>query len=110
MLDLYDVGGDRWTELITLTREAKQKDWWRACDLDDRGYVPLEAEATLVRDYTLGYVPGLPQTKDYAPGAVPDLTAPTYRARAGERHRGADDPPAAAHQRRTPAGAGGDRR
>jgi len=29
MLDLYDVGGDRWTELIALTRAAKQRGWWR---------------------------------------------------------------------------------
>jgi transcriptional regulator with XRE-family HTH domain len=28
MLDLYDVGGDRWTEIIDLTREARQKGWW----------------------------------------------------------------------------------
>ena len=28
--------------------------------------MPLEAEASLVRDYTLGYVPGLLQTADYA--------------------------------------------
>ncbi|MGH3611699.1 MAG: DUF5753 domain-containing protein [Pseudonocardia sp.] len=28
--------------------------------------MPLEAEATLVRDYMLGYVPGLLQTADYA--------------------------------------------
>jgi transcriptional regulator with XRE-family HTH domain len=66
MLDLYDAGGDRWTELIELTRLARQHGWWRAYGLDDSGYVPLEAEATLVRDYTLGYVPGLLQTEDYA--------------------------------------------
>ena len=28
MLDLYDVGGDRWTEIIDLVREARQKGWW----------------------------------------------------------------------------------
>jgi transcriptional regulator with XRE-family HTH domain len=66
MLDLYDAGGDRWTELIDLTRWARQHGWWRAYGFDDRGYVPLEAEATLVRDYTMGYVPGLLQTEDYA--------------------------------------------
>jgi transcriptional regulator with XRE-family HTH domain len=66
MLDLYDIGGDRWTELIAMTRWARQRGWWRAYGLDDTGYVPLEAEATMVRDYTLGYVPGLLQTEDYA--------------------------------------------
>ena len=34
--------------------------------MDDNGYIPLETEATLVRDFTLGYVPGLLQTPDYA--------------------------------------------
>jgi transcriptional regulator with XRE-family HTH domain len=65
MLDLYDAG-DRWGELIELTRQCRQRGWWRAYGLDDRGYVPLEAEATLVRDFTLGYIPGLLQTADYA--------------------------------------------
>jgi transcriptional regulator with XRE-family HTH domain len=66
MLDLYDVGGERWKELIELTREARKHGWWRTYGLDDTGYVPLEAEATLVRTYTLGFLPGLLQTEDYA--------------------------------------------
>jgi transcriptional regulator with XRE-family HTH domain len=66
MLDLFDVGGDRWTELLDLTRAAGAKGWWRAYGLDDQGYVPLESEATTVRDYTVTYVPGLLQTADYA--------------------------------------------
>ncbi|TWF74802.1 helix-turn-helix protein [Pseudonocardia hierapolitana] len=66
MLDLFDVGGDRWTEILELTREASAKGWWRAYGLDDRGYVPLEAEASTIRDFTVTYVPGLLQTADYA--------------------------------------------
>ena len=66
MLDLYDIGGDRWTELIAMTRWARQRGWWRAYGFDDSGYVPLEAETTLVRDCTLTYLPGLLQTEDYA--------------------------------------------
>jgi hypothetical protein len=66
MLDLYDVGGDRWTETIDLARAARKRGWWRAYGADDRGYVPLEAEASLVRDYTVAHVPGLLQTADYA--------------------------------------------
>lgn len=65
MLDLYD-GAQRWEELVELTRQTRQKGWWRAYGLDDRGYVPLEAAACLVRDVTLGVVPGLLQTPDYA--------------------------------------------
>jgi transcriptional regulator with XRE-family HTH domain len=66
MLDLFDVGGDRWTEILELTREASTKGWWRAYGLDDKGYLPLESEASAVRDYTVTYVPGLLQTADYA--------------------------------------------
>jgi hypothetical protein len=33
MLDVYDVGGARWTELLDLTREALQPGWWRAYGL-----------------------------------------------------------------------------
>ena len=66
MLDLYGVGGERWAELIELTRQTRQKGWWRAYGLDDKGYVPLKTEATLVRDFTLIYVPGLLQTAGYA--------------------------------------------
>jgi transcriptional regulator with XRE-family HTH domain len=66
MLDLFDVGGDRWTEILDLTREASAKGWWRAYGLDDKGYLPLEAEASAVRDFTVTYVPGLLQTAAYA--------------------------------------------
>jgi transcriptional regulator with XRE-family HTH domain len=66
MLDLFDVRGDQWGEILDLTREASTKGWWRAYGLDDKGYVPLEAEASTVRDFTVTYVPGLLQTADYA--------------------------------------------
>jgi hypothetical protein len=66
MLDLFDVGGDRWTEILELTREASAKGWWRAYGLDDRCYVPLEADATTVREFAVSTVPGLLQTADYA--------------------------------------------
>jgi len=33
--------------------------------LDDRGFVSIEAEASRVRTYQLGYVPGLLQTETY---------------------------------------------
>jgi transcriptional regulator with XRE-family HTH domain len=50
MMDVYGVVGPQWEELLDLTRAASEKGWWRAYGLDDKGYVPLEAEATLVRE------------------------------------------------------------
>jgi transcriptional regulator with XRE-family HTH domain len=66
MLDLYDVGGDRWTELVELAREAQQPGWWRAYGLGNNSYIAFETEASRVQVFTLGYVPGLLQTADYA--------------------------------------------
>jgi hypothetical protein len=67
MLDLYDVGGDRWTELVELAREANQPGWWRAYGLGKHTwYIGYETEASRVQVFTLGYVPGLLQTADYA--------------------------------------------
>jgi transcriptional regulator with XRE-family HTH domain len=103
MLDLYDVGGDRWTELIDLTRQARQKGWWEAYGLDRQGfYVGYETEASRVHDFTLGYVPGLLQTAAYARALF--VAAPirrtdeqltnivTVRMLRQNRLRSADDP------------------
>ncbi|MEO7193486.1 MAG: helix-turn-helix transcriptional regulator [Pseudonocardiaceae bacterium] len=65
MLDLYDVGGAQWGEIIDMTREAKQKGWWHAYGLGNAGYLALETDAAVVYDYQLGYIPGLLQTADY---------------------------------------------
>ncbi len=65
MLDLYDAG-DRWEELLSLARAAKQRGWWQAYGLGVQSYVGFETEASLVRDFTVSYVPGLLQTADYA--------------------------------------------
>lgn len=66
LLDIYGVTADRWEEYFELSRAARQPGWWRSYGLDNKGYVPLEADASLVRDFTLCYVPGLLQTADYA--------------------------------------------
>lgn len=65
MLDLYNAPED-WSRLISLARLARQRGWWRGYGLDDRGYVPLEASATLVREFNVTVVPGLLQTAEYA--------------------------------------------
>jgi transcriptional regulator with XRE-family HTH domain len=66
MLDVYDVGGARWTELVELAREANQPGWWRAYGLGNNTFIAFETEASRVQVFTLGYVPGLMQTADYA--------------------------------------------
>jgi transcriptional regulator with XRE-family HTH domain len=66
LLDIYGVTADRWPEILELSRAARQHGWWRAYGLDDKGYIPLEADATLVKEFALAYVPGLLQTTEYA--------------------------------------------
>ncbi len=66
MLDVYDVGGDRWTSVIELARQARGQGWWRAYGLGNTDYVAFEAEATRVQEIAIGYVPGLLQTPEYA--------------------------------------------
>jgi transcriptional regulator with XRE-family HTH domain len=67
MLDEYEVMGDEWAEYLQLTREARQPGWWRAYGGSKNGnYIGLETEATLVREFTLNYPPGLLQTAEYA--------------------------------------------
>jgi transcriptional regulator with XRE-family HTH domain len=65
MLDLFDAGGDNWTELLALAREAGRRGWYRAYGLGDNSYVGYETEATQVLEYALGFVPGLLQVPDY---------------------------------------------
>jgi transcriptional regulator with XRE-family HTH domain len=66
MLDEYGVGGDEWEEYLQLTRQARQKGWWLNLGLGDDSYIGFETEASLVRDYTVDYVPGLLQTRRYS--------------------------------------------
>jgi transcriptional regulator with XRE-family HTH domain len=65
MLDLYNVGGAQWTEIIDLTREARKKDSRHAHRPGGQGYLVLEADAAVVHNYQLTFVPGLLQTEDY---------------------------------------------
>jgi transcriptional regulator with XRE-family HTH domain len=53
MLDLYDVGGSRWTELVELAREANQPGWWKAYGLGKHNwYIGYETEAARVHVFT----------------------------------------------------------
>lgn len=66
LLDLFGVPYDRWPEYENMLRAGAERGWWHAFGLKDQGYVPLEADATLVRDYNPLVLPGLLQTADYA--------------------------------------------
>lgn len=65
MLDLYGVIVNDYDDYTRMYDRAREKGWWHAYGLDDRGFVSIEAEASAVREYEVGHVPGLLQTEAY---------------------------------------------
>lgn len=65
MLDLYGVIVSDYCDYIRMFDRAGERGWWHAYGLDDRGFVSIEAEASGVREYEIGHVPGLLQTEAY---------------------------------------------
>jgi transcriptional regulator with XRE-family HTH domain len=70
LCDLYDVDDEQRRHLMELASESKQRAWWQPLGLPYSTYVGLEAEASCISDYGLGYIPGLLQTADYARAVV----------------------------------------
>jgi transcriptional regulator with XRE-family HTH domain len=68
MLDLFGVIVSDYDEYIRMFDRARERGWWHAYGLDDQGYVSLEAEASEVWNYELGYIPGLLQSEGYMRG------------------------------------------
>ncbi|MQA09554.1 MAG: helix-turn-helix domain-containing protein [Pseudonocardiaceae bacterium] len=65
MLDVYGLPVGDWDPIVALFERAEERGWWHAYGIDDRGFVALEAEASVVRSYQLGQMPGLLQTEAY---------------------------------------------
>lgn len=76
MLDLYGVIVSDYEEYVRMRDRAVEQGWWHAYGLDDRGFVSVEAEASMVRVYQLGYVPGLFQTEVYMRDAFTSARQP----------------------------------
>jgi transcriptional regulator with XRE-family HTH domain len=86
ILDALDVDGDRWTQVMTIAREAGEKGWWESTrGMGDRQalYANLEAGATTIREYQQTFVPGLLQVPEFvrarldAEGTLGDAAFPT---------------------------------
>src|SRR5580700_3800044 len=68
ILDVLGVEGDRWTQVVTIAREAGEKGWWESTrGMGDRQalYANLEAGASQIREYQQTFIPGLLQTPDF---------------------------------------------
>ena len=68
ILDVLGVDGDRWTQVVTIAREAGEKGWWESHKaMGDRQaiYANLEAGAASIREYQQTFIPGLLQTPEF---------------------------------------------
>lgn len=62
MMDIYDVYD---SDLLDLVREALKPRWFRRYSPEDMGYVDIETEASVVKEFAVLNVPGLLQTEAY---------------------------------------------
>jgi transcriptional regulator with XRE-family HTH domain len=68
ILEALGVDGERWTQIMTIAREAGEKGWWEpARQMGERQalFANLEAGATSIRQYQQTFLPGLLQTPEF---------------------------------------------
>jgi transcriptional regulator with XRE-family HTH domain len=77
ILDALGVDGDRWTEILTIAREASEKGWWESRKtMGDRQALSanLEAGAAAIRQYQQTHIPGLLQEPAFIRALAESLT------------------------------------
>jgi transcriptional regulator with XRE-family HTH domain len=73
ILDALGVSGDRWTQIITIAREAGERGWWESNKaMGDRQafYANLEAGAETIHEFQMTFIPGLLQTPEFTRARV----------------------------------------
>lgn len=68
ILDELGIDGDRWTQIMTIAREAGEKGWWESHKtMGGRQalYANLEAGAATIREYEQTFLPGLLQIPEF---------------------------------------------
>jgi transcriptional regulator with XRE-family HTH domain len=86
ILDALGVDDDRWTQIMTIAREAGERGWWESNRfMGERQslYANLEAGAQTIREFQMTFIPGLLQTTDFtrARGEAERVAgAPTFNA------------------------------
>lgn len=73
ILDALEVDGDRWTQVMTIAREAAERGWWesqRSMGERQAFHANLEAGAKTIREFQMTFVPGLLQTPEYTRSRV----------------------------------------
>jgi transcriptional regulator with XRE-family HTH domain len=73
ILDTLGVDGDRWTQVVTIAREAGEKGWWESYKtMGDRQalYANLEAGAATIREYQQTFMPALLQIPEFVKARI----------------------------------------
>jgi transcriptional regulator with XRE-family HTH domain len=69
LLEVYGVVDERWTEVVTIARDAAERGWWesnRGMGKRQARSANLEAGAVSIREYQMVFIPGLLQTPEFA--------------------------------------------
>ncbi|WP_433469575.1 helix-turn-helix domain-containing protein [Spirillospora sp. CA-128828] len=93
LLDAYRIGEPRRSEVLELTRQARQRGWWdnyrTQISRDYDTYIGLETEARSLRTWEVANIPGLLQTPGYARALIkarrPDMPEDDVQARVSVR-------------------------
>jgi len=80
LCNLYGLGEEQRRHLTDLAAEGKQHAWWQSFDLSYSTYIGLESEATSIRDFGLGVIPGLFQVRDYAQAVTQAVVSVSHHA------------------------------
>lgn len=86
ILDALGVDDERWTQIMTIAREAGERGWWESNRfMGERQalYANLEAGAQTIREFQMTFIPGLLQTSEFtrARGEAERVAgAPTFNA------------------------------
>ena len=86
ILDALGVDDDRWTQIMTIAREAGERGWWESNRfMGERQalYANLEAGAQTIREFQMTFIPGLLQTSEFTRArgeAEREAGAPTFNA------------------------------
>jgi transcriptional regulator with XRE-family HTH domain len=77
ILDLLEVSGDKWQEVVRIARDAAERGWWDsygdAMGARQRLYADIESGAKTIREYHQTAMPGVLQTPEFT-WALVELT------------------------------------
>lgn len=94
LLGIYGTPEVERMRLLEMHPYLRQPAWWRGQGVPEGSFVDLEAEATEIREWDLGLIPGLLQTEQYADAAitslVPDLAHEERAQRVSVRRQRAE--------------------